>query len=114
MPKRPLSYTSLPSEAADLVHTIAKATRQARLRRGWSQRLLADKAGLSEDLVQAIEGGKPGTSVGSVLSVLWALRLTGPLHALADPETDREGRALELASGRQRARRRKPTLDTDF
>jgi ribosome-binding protein aMBF1 (putative translation factor) len=114
MPRRILSYTSLPSEAADLIHSIAKAIRQARLRRGWSQRLLADKAGVSEDIVQAIESGKPGTSVGSVLSVLWALRLTGPLHALADPATDREGRALELASGRRRGRRRKTTLDTDF
>ena len=117
MPKRTISPISLPSEATDLLHTIALAVRQARFRRRWPQRLLAEKAGVSTRVVQAIEAGRAGTSAGHLLAVLWALRLTAPLHALGDPASDHEGRALAaLASSRQRARapRGSSDLDTEF
>lgn len=116
MSKRSLHPLALPADVTDLVRTIAGAARRARLRRTWTQRLLAEKAGVSEEVVQAVESGKAGTSLGNVLAVLWALRLTAPLRDLGNPATDVEGSALEALEGRQRARRttRRPIVDTDF
>jgi len=116
MPKKALSFVDLPGNAPDLLLTIGQGVRKARLRRRWSQRVLAEKAGISTHVLQFIEAGKPGTSIGSVLVVLWALRLTAPITLIGLPSTDVEGQALEAVASRRRARHSESSddLDTDF
>lgn len=116
MAKRAIEILELPSEVASLLATIGVAVHEARLRRGWTQKLLAEKANVTYKTAQAVEGGRPGTAIASVLSVLWALRLTAPLQQLDDPANDRVGVAMDVRAVRERARRapRGDDLDTDF
>lgn len=116
MAKTQIDPQGLPEEVADTLDTLSNAVRRARLRRRWSQTLLAEKAGVTTKTVQAVETGRAGTSLAHVLSVLWALRLTDALRSLADPSADHIGRALEARHARRRARASgaPSDLDTDF
>lgn len=116
MPKRSLSPASVPAAVTEQARALGRAVARARTRRRWSQALLAEKAGVSVDVLRAVEQGRLGTAIGAVIAVLWALRLTGPLDQLADPAFDVEGaRLAEAREARQRVRsiRRQP-LDLDF
>jgi transcriptional regulator with XRE-family HTH domain len=116
MVKLSLNPNSVPAAVADQARSIGRAVARARTRRRWSQALLAQKAGVSIDVLRAIEHGRLGTAVGSVIAVLWALRLTSPLNELADPAFDAEGvRLTEAREARRRVRPiRRPSLDLDF
>ena len=85
----------------------------ARLRRNQRIEDLAARMGVSRFTVAAIERGSPGVSVAAVFGALWALGLIEQAVELADPDRDEEGKALESARGRLRARRR-TALDNDF
>lgn len=87
----------------------------ARIRRGWSVADLADKAGINRNTLSALERGKLGTGVGVCVTVLWALGLDKSLEAIADPDTDLHGKALEASRRPARAgKSRKGGDDYDF
>lgn len=113
------SKTSQPS--VPLPYVVAEACRGlgqrlavARKRRRLTQRELARRAGLSTFTLIRIEKGVPGTELGSVLRVLWAMGLERSLSLVAEPESDRVGEALERARLPQRVSHRKEQLDDDF
>ena len=76
---------------------------------------LASKAGINRNTLTALELGKPGTAIGVCFTVLWALGLEKSLDAVADPDGDVHGKALEAARRPCRAGKpRKTSNDYDF
>lgn len=92
-----MSNFSMPAEAAQQLAQLGQRIRVARIRRGWSIADLAAKAGINRNTLTALELGKSGTAVGVCVTVLWALGLDKSLGAVADPDADLHGKALEAS-----------------
>ena len=103
----------LPFEVATAVKQLGENIRLARVRRQMSQDELAQACNITRKTLYALENGKSGTTVGTVLSVLWKLGLLGTAMALANPEADEHGKILEAARRSKRVRRVTPN-DNDF
>ena len=105
----------MPAQVAESVSQLGRRIRVARIRRGWSVTDLASKAGINRNTLTALELGKPGTAVGVCFTVLWALGLDRSLDAVADPEGDLHGKALEASRRPTRAgKARKARDEYDF
>ena len=110
-----LSKFEIPIDISEQAVLLGQRIRLARIRRGWSVADLADKAGINRNTLTGLEQGKTGTSLGVCLTVLWALGLDKSLAAVADPDADLHGKALEAAKRPSRAgRSHKPGDDYDF
>jgi len=113
----PIKMTNfvMPVQAAERVVQLGQRIRIARIRRGWSVTDLASKAGINRNTLTALELGKPGTAIGVCFTVLWALGLEQALDAVADPDADLHGKALEASRRPMRAGKpRKASDDYDF
>ncbi len=78
-----------------------------------TQEELATAVQISRKTLYALEKGAPGVTIGTLMSVLWALGLLDTIHAVADPDTDEHGRILEAA--RRPKRVHSPGgIDNDF
>jgi transcriptional regulator with XRE-family HTH domain len=112
------SYMSkfvIPIEASERIAQLGQRIRIARIRRGWSVADLAGKAGVNRNTLTALELGRPGTAVGVCFTVLWVLGLDKSLAAVADPDTDLHGKALEASRRPTRAGKfRKASDEYDF
>ena len=110
-----MSNFSVPQHVSERVVRLGQRIRVARIRRGWSVANLASKAGVNRNTLTALELGKPGAAIGICFTVLWALGLEKSLDAVADPDTDIHGKALEASRRPTRAgRQRKTGRDYDF
>lgn len=80
--------------------------RAARLRRGYSTTLVAERADIGRSTLRAVEAGSPSVSLGAVAKVLHVLGLQADLaHVASD---DVLGRRLQDAGLEDKARRRAP------
>lgn len=61
------------------VEDVADAVRSARRERAWTQAQLAERSGVSRDLVNRLERGSRRVELGKVLDVLAGLGLTPTL-----------------------------------
>jgi transcriptional regulator with XRE-family HTH domain len=104
----------IPMQAAEHVVQVGQRIRLARIRREWSVADLASKAGINRNTLTALELGKPGTAVGVCFTVLWVLGLDKTLDAVADPDTDSHGKALEASRRPTRAGKPRKVNDYDF
>lgn len=112
--KNQITYAhAAPAAVEEAVSRVGRQIAVARLRRGWRQVDLAEKAGITRATLVGIEQGKLGTGFGAYVAVLWALGLEDAVAQLAAPENDAEGLTLEAARLGTRARR-PPKLDDDF
>lgn len=110
-----MSKFLMPLQAAGRVVQLGQRIRLARIRRGWSVAELASKAGINRNTLTALELGRPGTAIGVSITVLWALGLDQSLDAVADPDNDLHGKALEASRRPSRVGKpRKPSDDYDF
>lgn len=110
-----MSKFETPSQVMEQVDQLGQRIRLARIRRGWSVAELAEKAGINRNTLTALELGRPGTAVGVSFTVLWALGLDTSLNAVADPDNDLHGKALEASRRPTRVGKpRKQTDDYDF
>ncbi len=100
--------TLLLPKQARLLEEVGKNLRLARLRRKLSAEQVAERAGISQSILQKVEKGDPSTAVGNVLQVLMIHGLEQDILLLA--AQDPQGRKLQdtgLAIPRQRAPKRK-------
>lgn len=112
--KQQFTYSNAPIPAVErTVEQVGRHIAVARLRRGWRQQDVADKAGITRATLVGIEQGKLGTGIGAYVAVLWALGLHDGVAHLAAPDQDAEGLTLEAARLPTRARR-STALDDDF
>lgn len=110
-----MSKFVIPPQATERITQLGQRIRLARIRRGWSVADLAGKAGINRNTLTALELGRPGTAVGVCVTVLWALGLDRSLDAVADPDGDLLGKALEASRRPTRASKaRKASDDYDF
>ncbi|MCW8167002.1 helix-turn-helix domain-containing protein [Verminephrobacter aporrectodeae subsp. tuberculatae] len=110
-----MSKFVIPLQATEQLAQLGRRIRVARIRRDWSIADLASKVGINRNTLAALELGKPGTAVGVCFTVLWALGLDRSLDAVADPDSDLHGKALEASRRPARAgKARKASDDYDF
>jgi len=85
---------------------LGQNIRLARLRRGLSMRLVAERAGMSRPTLAAVERGKAGVTIGAYANVLHVLGLHESIAMVArDDELGRKLQDAELEAP-ARARRR--------
>ena len=99
------SSAPLPVALRELVG-LGENIRLARLRRGLTAGLVAERAGMARDTLRALEQGDPGVSLGSLANVLQALGLSSSLSVLA--ADDVLGRKLQDAQLEERVRPARP------
>ncbi len=110
-----MSSFSIPAQVSEQMVQLGQRIRVARIRRGWSVVDLASKAGVNRNTLTALEQGKTGTAIGVCFTVLWALGLDKSLDAVADPDADIHGKALEASRRPTRAGKpRKANNEYDF
>ena len=88
-------HTQLPIPAKRVMHKVGSDIRDARLRRRLSMELIAERAGISRATLRKIENGETSVSLGSFVSVLFALGMIDRLKEIADASHDHVGRQLE-------------------
>lgn len=96
--------------AADAVAVLGDSIRAARLRRGWSVALLAERVGVSAPTINKVERGDPSVSIGTVFETARILDID-----LYGGHTDLAGHVArnELALLPQRGRSKR-VADSDF
>jgi transcriptional regulator with XRE-family HTH domain len=85
-----------------LLEQLGENIRLARLRRGFSMELLAERAGMSRTTLRSIERGDGGVTLGAYANALHSLGLHEDLALLA--RDDELGRKLQDAKLPQRER----------
>jgi len=86
---------SFPAAAA--LKALGENIRTARLRRGESETLAAERAGVSRQTWRRLEKGHPAVSVGLLFEAMTVYGFGDQLFALADPALDAEGIARDAA-----------------
>ncbi len=106
---------SLPAPVEASLKKLGSNIKTARLRRVITMQELAEKVGVSRQIIAAIEKGNATTSIGSYIKTLWMLNLLDDLHYVADPDNDEEGKTLERINRPSKAvKSQRQELDNDF
>jgi transcriptional regulator with XRE-family HTH domain len=99
--------TTPPPSVQRLLRELGENIRLARLRRGFSMRIVAERAGMSPTTLRSVERGEAGVTLGAYANVLHSLGLHQDLGLLArDDELGRKLQDLKLPV-RRRAPKRK-------
>lgn len=110
MGRQPIASVAATEE---VLERIGRHIATARMRRGWRQEDLAEKAGIHANTLRKVESGAPGTAIGAYAGALWALGLLDQLTEVARPDRDAEGETLAAARLGERVRR-SVSYDDDF
>jgi transcriptional regulator with XRE-family HTH domain len=104
MPKAPDALLSMPPAVADALKRLGDNLAIARVRRKESQRVWAQRLGVSVPTLVRLEQGDPGVGLGILATALWLVGRVQALPELADPEKDLGALELDV---REAVRRRK-------
>ncbi len=94
-------------ESAAVLRELGVRLRNARLERNDSMAIFAERLGVSERTVRAMEQGNPTVHVGAWFNALWVLDALEPAARILEPRESLLDRARNLHKPRrQRASRR--------
>ena len=111
MPKSSPSLSILPPEAASALAQLGEHLALARVRRKESQRVWAQRMGISVPTLVRMERGDASVSMGVYATALWMMGQSGALSNLAAPEQDRGALESDVrAAKRTRAVRSQASL----
>lgn len=79
------------------LHQFGQNIRTARLRRGESEALAAQRAGVSRHTWRRLEAGQPSVSLGLMFEAMTMYGFSAQLSDLASPDVDLEGQAQDAA-----------------
>mgnify|MGYP001604685463 CR=1 FL=1 len=100
-----MAKLALPSKkAASALEKLGHDVQIARKRREFTQKRLADGAGISRATLQKVEAGDPGVSLGALAMVLLALGESDRLRQLLDVARDDVGLTIAVRDLPQRVR----------
>jgi transcriptional regulator with XRE-family HTH domain len=111
-----MSRQSAPTHPAvqRLLRELGENIRLARLRRGFSMELVAERAGMSRPTLRAVERGEPAVTLGSYANVLHSLGLHADLAMLArDDELGRKLQDAKLPTRRRAPKRSRAKAVSD-
>lgn len=89
MSRDSVAFTSLPAAASEALKNLGENLAIARIRRKESQRLWAQRLGVSIPTLIRMEKGEPAVGIGVYATALWMMGRVQALPELADPKTDR-------------------------
>jgi transcriptional regulator with XRE-family HTH domain len=96
-------------ESVDALRELGLRLRTARLERNDSMAIFAERLGVSERTVRAMEQGRPTVHVGVWLNALWVLDALEAVGRILEPRESLLDRARNMHKPRrQRASRRTP------
>lgn len=90
------------AEIGAALAALGRRLRRARLERNDSMAVFAERIGVSEQTVRAMERGVPTVQIGTWLEALWVLNELEPLDHLLEKRES----LLDLARRKERARQR--------
>ena len=97
------------TEAAAALEELGQRLRQARLARNDPMAIFAERLGVSERTIRAMEQGRPTVHVGAWVQALWMLDALEPLSRVLESQESLLDRARRMHEPRrQRASRRRP------
>jgi len=99
-----LRAETAPAAVTRTVATLGANIAAARINRHWRQQDLAEKAGVSRQVIIRMEDGHLGVGIGAYVAALWAMGLHEDVAKLASSERDLEGQTLAAARLGQRVR----------
>ncbi len=100
-----MAKIALPSKkATSALEKLGHDVQIARKRREFTQKRLADGAGISRATLQKVEAGDPGVSLGALAMVLLALGESDRLRQLLDVARDDVGLTIAVRDLPQRVR----------
>jgi transcriptional regulator with XRE-family HTH domain len=82
-------------QAEEAMRAIGAAIRTARLRRGESETLASQRAGVSRNTWARLEGGQPGVAAGLLIEALLVYGFDRQVFELGSPDLDEMGKRLE-------------------
>ena len=96
-------------ETTEALRALGRRLRDARLVRNDTMMTFAERLGVSEQTVRAMERGLATVQIGTWLNALWVLDELKPLGRILEPRESLLERARSERSGRrQRASKRSP------
>jgi len=101
MPKSTKVANSLPPVAVSALRQLGENIAIARARRKESQRVWAERIGISVPTLIRLEKGDPTVSMGAYASALWLIGRVQALGDLAAPATDLGALELDVREARR-------------
>ena len=108
MPKRSRALLTLPPAASQALRGLGENLSLARKRRHESQRLWAQRMGISLPTLIRMERGDAGVGAGIYATALWMMGRVGALSELAAPGADHGALENDVRRALQRGAVRRP------
>ncbi|MCW7538445.1 XRE family transcriptional regulator [Aquabacterium sp. A7-Y] len=108
MPRTPAALLTLPPAAADGLRRLGENLAIARVRRKETQRVWAQRIGVSVPTLIRMEQGDPGVGAGIYATALWMMGRIQALPEVAAPEHDRGALEMDVREALQRRAVRSP------
>ncbi len=111
MPKRPVAVDQMPVAVLAHLRELGENLALARKRRQEPLKSWAQRIGVSEPTLMRMERGDPTVSMAVYATALWLMGRDAALPELAAPEHDRGALEQAVRVARQRAVKRRTTID---
>ena len=102
MPRSTSNAASLPPVVVQSLKSLGENLAIARVRRKESQRLWAQRLGVSVPTLIRMERGEPAVSIGTYALALWMIGCIRELPQIADPVRDHGALELDVRKARER------------